>query len=257
MKITVGIITLNEESNIEKCLSSVKDLSDEILIIDSGSTDGTQKISEKFNVRWETIPWEGYVKQKNYIIQKASHSWVLSLDADEALSPELRKEILNIKNSSLSENPPFTGYSMPRCVFYESKWIRHGDWYPDRLTRLFQRDKARFIGGKVHERLELNGPVFKLKGEIEHYSFKDVADHLARCKKYARLWAEDRNEQGKYTSPLSPFLHSAFRWLRSFIFRGGFLDGKLGLRIANFAAYEVFLKYSLLRKFNKVRDLRN
>jgi glycosyltransferase involved in cell wall biosynthesis len=258
MKITLGIITLNEEANLERCLNSVGDLADEILIVDSGSSDGTQQIAKKFKARWEHHPWEGYVKQKNYVLDNASHPWILSLDADEALSPELKNELVKIKESaskiaSYKETKNFSGYSMPRCVCYEGKWIRHGDWYPDRLTRLFLRDNARFVGGKVHERLELKGLVQRLKGDIEHFSFQDAADHLARCQKYARLWAEDRAEKGKACSIWTPYLHAAFRWLRSFIFRRGFLDGKLGLRISNFAAYEVFLKYSLLRKLSKAR----
>ena len=256
MKITVGIITLNEEANLERCLNSVTELADEILIVDSGSRDGTQEIAHKFKARWENHPWQGYVKQKNYVLDKATHPWILSLDADEALSPELKNELIKIKQTaslqdSFNESKAVSGYSMPRCVCYEGKWIRHGDWYPDRLTRFFLRDKARFVGGKVHERLELKGLVHKLNGEIEHYSFRDAADHFARCLKYARLWAEDRAEKGKKCSIFSPFLHAGFRWLRSFIFRRGFLDGKLGLRISNFAAYEVFLKYSLLLKLKK------
>lgn len=250
MKITVGIITLNEESNIERCLRSVEGLADEILVLDSGSTDQTRALAEAFGVRWEVLAWQGYVAQKNRVLSLASHPWVLSLDADEALSPTLRTELLRVKGTA-SERDPVGGYSMPRCVCYEGRWIRHGDWYPDRLVRLFRKDKARFEGGRVHERLELEGSIVELSGELEHYSFRDSADHLERCRHYARLWAEDRWSQGKRCGPLSPYTHALFRWCRGFLLRGGFADGRLGLRIASYSAYEVFLKYTWLRELQQ------
>ncbi|MBM3844886.1 MAG: glycosyltransferase family 2 protein [Verrucomicrobia bacterium] len=249
MKISFCIITLNEEANLSRCLSSCRDLADEILVLDSGSTDGTASIAREHGARFEFQPWPGYVAQKNRVLELATNDWVFSLDADEELSPELRAEILQLKNAG----PPSdtAGFSLPRCVFYEGRWIRHGDWYPDRLVRCFYRRKARFDGGKVHERLLVDGPVREWKGELRHYSFRDAADHLDRCRKYARLWAESQHESGRKASWWSPAGHAGFRWLRSYIFRGGWLDGSLGLRIANFAAYEVWLKYSTLRALNK------
>lgn len=247
MKITFGIITLNEESNLERCLSSIKQVADEILIIDSGSTDGSRKIAEKFNVRWIEIEWPGYVAQKNNMLQRATHTWVFSIDADEALSPELVQEIEALK---ILDGPKedASGYSMPRCVFYDQHWIRHGDWYPDRLIRLFRKDCAKFTGGRVHERLEINGRIRELRGEIEHHSFKNQADHWERCRKYAALWAVDKFEQGKTANLISPILHAAFRWLRGYVFRLGFLNGKRGWQIARLCSKEVFLKYQLLRE---------
>ena len=250
MKITVGVITLNEESNLGRCLESVSGIADEILVVDSGSTDRTQAIAEKHGARWHMIPWEGYVQQKNHVLRLASHPWVLSLDADEALSAELRQEILEIKTAgSISQET--SGFSMPRCVWYEDRWIRHGDWYPDRLTRLFRREHAEFVGGRVHERLSLEGNVHRLRHDLLHYSFVSAEDHLARCQRYARLWAEDRRDQCRRCGPFAPELHAAFRWFRAYLLRGGFLDGRVGLKIANLSAYEVFLKYSLLRKLNR------
>lgn len=250
MRITVGVITLNEESNIERCLRSIEGVADEILVVDSGSTDRTRVLAGAFGVRWESLPWQGYVGQKNQVLSLASHPWVLSLDADEALSPLLRSEILALKLSA-EEDHSVSGYSIPRCVCYEGHWIRRGDWYPDRLVRLFRREKARFTGGRVHERLELEGRSVELKGELEHYSFRDAADHLARCRLYARLWAEDRWGHGKRCGRFSPYSHAFFRWFRGFILRGGIADGKLGLRIANYSAYEVFLKYTWLRELQR------
>jgi hypothetical protein len=137
---------------------------------------------------------------------------------------------------------------MPRCVFYEGRWIRHGDWYPDRLVRLFRKDRARFTGGQVHERLEVQGEVRHLRGDIYHYSFKDAADHRARGEHYARLWAASQRAAGRTAGPLAPYYHAAFRWLRGYLLRAGFLDGPEGWRIAALCARETFLKYQWLRR---------
>ena len=249
MKVSLCVITLNEEENLERCLESAADLVDEIVILDSGSTDGTQGIAEKFGARLETQEWLGFVGQKNRLIDLAQNKWILSLDADEALSPPLREEIKQLKAREIPDT--VSGFSMPRCVFYEGKWIRHGDWYPDRLVRLFRREKGRFEGGKVHERLEVDGGIELLKGDIEHYSFMDAADHRARGGKYAKLWAETAFESGKRASALDPWTHAMFRWIRSFLLRGGFLDGRRGAQIAAISSREVFRKYQLLREMEK------
>ena len=146
-------------------------------MLDSGSQDGTERIAREFGARFEHQDWLGYVGQKNQVLSLASNEWVFSLDADEELSHELREELKSLKRTEITSM--LDGFSFPRCVCYEGKWIRHGDWYPDRLVRLFRRSKARFEGGKVHERLELAGNVQTLSGEIHHYSFKDAADHWA------------------------------------------------------------------------------
>lgn len=249
MKLSFCLITFNEESNLPRCLKSCADLADEIVVLDSGSTDATEQIARQFGARWEHQDWLGYVGQKNRVLSLARHGWVFSLDADEELSTELREEV-----RALKANPPpadVSGYEMPRCVWYEGRWIRHGDWYPDRLVRLFRRDRARFAGGKVHERLEITGPVRRLRSELYHYSFKDAADHWARCQQYARLWAETQFEQGRTAGPWAPWVHAALRWLRGYVLRAGFLDGSQGWRIAGFCAREVALKYRLLREMNR------
>lgn len=246
MKISFCLITLNEESNLPRCLRSCADLADEIVVLDSGSTDGTERIAKEFGARFSHQDWLGYVGQKNKVLSLATHEWVFSIDADEELSPELRAEIRRLKaDERLSDD--FSGYLMPRCVLYEGRWIRHGDWYPDRLVRLFRRRAAHFTGGKVHERLEIRGLLDSLRGELYHHSFKDAADHWARCEKYARLWAETQFEAGQTAGPLAPFTHAAFRWLRGYVLKRGFLDGPQGWRIAAFCAREVALKYRLLR----------
>ena len=245
MKLSLGIITLNEENNLARCLESCQGVVDEIVILDSGSSDGTEAIARRYNALWHVEPWPGFVAQKNRLLQIMNSEWVLCLDADEALSKELKQEIVGLK-TSLTESTA-AGYSMPRVVCYEGRWIRHGDWYPDRLVRLFKRSQGRFAGGKVHERLEITGQIIPLQSELEHYSFTGLQDHWQRCQTYARLWAESARDAGKRAKPWHPHTHALFRFIRGFVLRRGFLDGTLGLRIALLSAAEVYLKYKLLR----------
>ena len=249
MKISFCLITLNEEENLSRCLRSCADLADEIVIVDSGSKDGTARIAAEFGARFVPQDWLGYVGQKNKVLSLAENEWVFSLDADEELSFALRDEIRALKQSTPATD--ISGFSMPRCVLYEGRWIRHGDWYPDRLTRLFRRERVKFAGGRVHERLEISGGVTALRGDLHHYSFRDAADHRARGDQYAKLWAQDKYEAGKIAGALSPILHGAFRWLRGYVLKRGFLDGTQGWRIANISAREVALKYRLLRELNQ------
>ena len=249
MKISLCIITLNEEANLSRCLKSCVDLVDEIVVVDSGSTDGTESIAKSFTARWHQQEWLGYVRQKNHMLGLAKNDWVLSLDADEELSPDLRQEIKRMIQSGPSGD--VSGYSMPRRVRYQERWIRHGDWYPDRLVRLFQRQHGRFEGGKVHERLAIQGQIHMLHGDIYHYSFTGPQDHWNRCKIYARLWAETQYDSGRKTGPAAAVLHAAFRWFRGYVLRRGFLDGKQGWQIAALSAREVHLKYTLLRRMTK------
>ncbi|MGB9601348.1 MAG: glycosyltransferase family 2 protein [Verrucomicrobiia bacterium] len=245
MKISVCIITLNEEKNLSRCLISAKPVADEIIVLDSGSVDKTEIIAKSFGAKFHLKEWQGYVGQKNAAICLASYDWVLSLDADEALSERLVAEIESEKSKVQPE--PLSGFSMPRCVFYEGKWIRHGDWYPDRVVRLFRKSRGKFVGGKVHERLELAGNIGKFYGDILHYSFENEEAHIQKIHKYARLWAESAFESGIKSTSISPYSRAAFRWFRGFILRLGFLDGKQGAKIAKLCALETFLKYKYLK----------
>jgi glycosyltransferase involved in cell wall biosynthesis len=251
MKISFCLITLNEEQNLPRCLQSCAAVADEVVVLDSGSTDATESIARARGARWQRQDWLGYASQKNKALSLATHEWAFSLDADEELSPALRAEIRALKQIEVAGE--VSGFSLPRCVCYGGRWIRHGDWYPDRLPRLFRRSRAKFVGGRVHERLEIAGRILPLRGELYHYSFRDTADHRERCRRYARLWAEDKFEAGKATGPLSPWAHASFRWLRGYLLRGGFLDGAPGWRIAEVCAWEVFMKYQLLREMHRAR----
>ncbi|MBG85436.1 MAG: glycosyl transferase [Verrucomicrobiales bacterium] len=249
MKISFVVITLNEEDNLARCLKSCADLAAEIVILDSGSTDRTEEIAREFGARFEHQDWLGYVGQKNQAVSMAKNDWIFSLDADEALSDGLRNEIQEIIYDGAPQN--INGFSMPRCVQYEERWIRNGDWYPDRVIRLFKKSVSKFAGGKVHERLEVEGGVEEFTHDIHHYSFKDREDHWTRCEKYARLWAESEHERGKKVGVISPYTHAIFRWFRGYILKMGFLDGWQGMRIAYYCAHEVKLKYQLLRQMNR------
>ncbi|MEM6883736.1 MAG: glycosyltransferase family 2 protein [Verrucomicrobiota bacterium] len=245
MKISACIITLNEEENLPRCLESIHDLVDEIVVVDSGSTDRTNYIATDFNARFIRNDWNGYVAQKNFALSKAKFNWVLSLDADEELSPELQSSLKTLKLNGHSEL--VTGYEMSRVVDYQGDLVRFGDWYPDTLVRLFKKDAAEFAGGHVHERLEINGEVQPLAGEIIHHSFKDETDYLQRMDHYSALWAEQKRVDGETAGALAPYTHSIWRFLRSYLIKGGFRGGSLGLKLSKLQAREVFLKYSKLQ----------
>jgi glycosyltransferase involved in cell wall biosynthesis len=249
MKITACIITLNEERDLPRCLKSITPVADEILVIDSGSQDATVEIAGKFGARFVHQDWLGYVGQKNFALDTAAHPWVLSIDADEELSPELANSIARLKsdpNADASDAPD--GYEVSRVVFYRGRWIRHGDWYPDRLVRVFRRDKVRFSGGHVHERLEAPGTHPLIPGDLRHFTYEDAADRAERCARYAKLWAQSAHEQGRTAGPLSAPLHALARFGKGFFLKGGLLDGAIGWDIAMGNAREVWLKYQLLRQ---------
>ena len=172
MKISAVIITFNEEERLEGALKSVQDIASEIIVVDSFSTDGPLKIAKKYNSKIYSREWTHYADQKNYANEKASHPWILSLDADERLSPELKKEIQELK----LEESDAAAFSMPRQVYYLWKWIFHSGWYPDRKIRLFKKDKAFWQGEYVHEKLVVDGKVIKLANPIFHFTYKGIPE---------------------------------------------------------------------------------
>lgn len=255
MKISACIITLNEERNLPGCLQSVAPLVDEILVVDSGSTDATLNIAAKFGARVVHQDWLGYVGQKNFALDHALHDWVLSIDADEEISPELAASIARLKgNAAVRSTDAPNGYEFSRIVFYRGRWIRHGDWYPDRLVRLFRRTEARFSGGRVHEKLELRGEHPILPGHLHHFTYENASDRADRCAKYAALWAQSAHEQRRRAHVWSGPVHALARLGKGFLLKRGFLDGTIGWDIAAGNAREVWLKYHLLRKLNRERE---
>ena len=251
MKISACLITLNEERNLPRCLKSVAPLADEILVIDSGSTDRTREIAREFGARVMEQPWLGYVGQKNFALDQAAQAWVLSIDADEEISSELAAAIARVKADPACDLPAApNGYEVSRLVFYRGRWIRHGDWYPDRLVRLFRREAARFRGGRVHEKLELPGAHPILPGHLHHFTYDHAADRARRRAVYAALWAQSAQEEGRRAAPWSDPVHALARLAKGFILKRGFLDGAVGWDVAWGNAQETALKYRLLRQLN-------
>lgn len=246
------MITLNEEEDLRRCLASCRPVVDEMIVVDSGSSDNTKLVAQDYGASFFYHPWSGYVNQKNYAIQLATNDWILSLDADEELSPMLIKEIKTLKNGEIPNS--VSGFSMPRCVYYEGKFIRHGDWYPDRIVRLFRKSRAKFEGGKVHERIVVDGEIRKLNGDIYHYSYANETEQIEKMYRYARLWAESQYEKNRRVWLISPYLNALFRWFRGYILRLGFLDGRQGAKIALFNARETFLKYRFLIDMQKKQE---
>jgi len=247
MKISAVVITRDEERNIAGALESLAGIAAEIVVVDSGSTDRTAKIAREYTDRVVERAWAGYASQKNFADGLASHPWILSLDADERLSPELRAEILAL----LPTDPDCAAFSMPRRVFYLGKWIRHSGWYPDRKTRLFRKDRARWEGDYVHETLAVGGEVRPLRGDIHHLTYRSIAEHLARINHFSDLGAQKLYAAKKKCRLRHLIVLPASRFLKSYILKGGFLDGFAGLVISVFNGYAIFVRYAKLREIWK------
>jgi glycosyltransferase involved in cell wall biosynthesis len=249
MKISACIITKNEEDNLQRCLESLGDVVDEIVIVDSGSTDRTKFIATDHNARFIPHDWEGYVGQKNFACGKAKYDWILSIDADEELSPGLQDQVRKLKEVDDSDYP--AAFSVSRVVFFENRWVRYGDWYPDLLPRLFHKEKGHFEGGRVHERLVIDGETEILEAELYHHTYQDWEDQKKRVARYAELWARDAGERGKKASALAPFTHAGWRILRSFLLKAGFKGGRFGWKLACAQGRETYLKYKALHAWEK------
>lgn len=247
-KLSAVIITLNEERNIERCLLSLLPIADEIIVLDSNSTDKTEEICHKHNVRFVKRDWEGYAASKNYLNSLASFDYIFSIDADEACSPELQQTILTEKTKGFNDS-----YAVNRLTNYCGKWIRHSSWYPDVKTRIFAKETSRWDGEYVHEELIIENPgsVQLLEGELYHYSYYDEVDHRQRADKYSALTAQKFHAKGKTAGPLKPYLSAMARFFSMFILKKGFLDGKMGFRIARISAASNVFKYKELRRLNR------
>ena len=254
--ITAAIITFNEQDRIAEALASLA-CCDEILVVDSGSTDRTLEIASSRGARVIVHPWEGYSKQKNFAAEQARHDWILSIDADERLSIELADEIVQWKNdphpAPFQEKVPTSprgerlcAFSMPRRAFYLGKWINHSGWYPDRKIRLYNRKHCRWEGA-VHEAMKVDGIVEKLNGDLLHFPFRDWSEQVAKLDKYTQL-AADAARSGSF---LKMIFGPPLSFISRFFFHAGFLDGWRGLAIAYMGARYVFLReFRILRSWN-------
>ena len=248
-KLTLCVITLNEEDRIGDCLRSVP-FADEAIVLDSGSEDRTREIAESLGARVEVHPFEGFVEQKNRAMSRASTDWVLCLDADESLSPELAVEI----REALSRPDLPDGFSMPRRTIYLGRAINHGGWYPDRKTRLVRRDRARWGGVNPHDHMRVDGAVVSLRGDILHRSFRSISDHLRQIDRFTTIAAREKAEAGVRFRLYRLLLHPFGKVLGMFVFRLGFLDGLAGFVVAVLGGYYVFLKYAKLWELTRQRD---
>ncbi len=248
LALSVVIITHNEERNIARCIASVCALSDDIVVVDSGSTDRTVSIAADLGARVSDHPWAGYSGQKNHANSLARHAWILSLDADEALSPELTRSI---------EQAAATGwkgaYRFNRLTNYCGSWVRHGGWYPDTKLRIFPKAGARWQGEHVHETLELDPgmPVTHLAGDLHHWSYHSLADHAERIERYSGLHARQLLADGKRATWIKRRLSPLFKFFQGYVLQLGFLDGAAGWHIARLSARAVHLKYAKLHQLLK------
>ena len=245
-QISAVIITQNEESNIARCLQSLQDVADEIIVVDSGSTDKTEEICKRFGTKFVFQKWLGYGGQKNFANTLVQYDYILSLDADEALSDTLKRSILKVKQNYVAD-----AFYMNRLTNYcGKKWIRHCGWYPDKKIRLWKKGKAEWSLDKVHEHLLLNKNtnIHFLNGDILHYTYYSIVEHIAIANKYTTLIAEGYHERKKQVSILRILFASIWGFLRDYFFRKGFLDGYYGFVICCIASFSTFLKYAKLHQ---------
>jgi glycosyltransferase involved in cell wall biosynthesis len=241
-RLTVITITLNEERNIADCLASVR-WADEILVVDSGSTDRTVELARAFTDNVMVVPWEGYGAARNRAILQANGDWVLWLDADERVTPELATEIQEILRNDPGE---VDGYAIARRAYFLGRWIRHSGWYPGYVVRLFRKGKARFSESRVHEQLQMSGEVATARHDLLHYTDPELQHYLEKFNRYTTLAAEDMLAAGRRFSVLDLLVRPPFQFAKMYLFRRGFLDGLHGFILAVLSSAYVFTKYAKL-----------
>jgi glycosyltransferase involved in cell wall biosynthesis len=239
--LTVTVITRNESDNLADALESVR-WADEIVVVDAQSTDDTVAIARRFTERVLVQPWPGYVAQKNYAAEEARFDWILSLDADERVSPALADEI----RARLASAPGEAGFRVRRASFYLGRWLRSTDWYPDYQLRLYDRRRAHWDGQYVHEAVKADGRVGTLRGELLHYPYRDISHHLQTIDRYTTLAAQQAAERGRRASALDVLVRPMLAFLRNYVLRLGFKDGQAGLVVSLLNSHYVLLKFAKL-----------
>jgi glycosyltransferase involved in cell wall biosynthesis len=245
--LTVVIITKDEERHVAEALASVS-FADERIVVDSGSTDGTVALARAAGARVEVRDWPGYGAQRNHAAALAAHDWILALDADERISRALATEIRQV----LATEPAAAGFRVPRVTRYLGRWIRTTDWYPDWKLRLYDRRHARWDDAAVHESVRTDGAVLRLRGEIEHHAYRDLAHHVATINRYTTLAASAMSAEGRRCGPVRATAHALAAFLRNYLLRRGCLDGTAGLVISTMNAYYVWLKHVKLWEITRV-----
>jgi len=236
-RLSVCLITANEEDRLRPSLESVA-WADEIVVVDAESTDKTVMIAREFTDRVVVRPWPGFAAQKNFALDQATGDWILSLDADERVTPELRARVEDI----LRADGPAAGYAVPRRNIFWGRWVRHGRLYPDRQIRLFRRGRGRFVDVEVHESVRVDGPVERLEAPLLHASYRDLSDCLTRFDRYSTLAAEDWIRRGRRVTIAGIALRPPGRFLSMYVLHRGFLDGWRGFVLAALYAHYVFVR---------------
>lgn len=248
-KLSIVIITFNEEKNIASCLDSIQGIADDIVVVDSFSTDRTEEICKAKGARFIQHRFEGHIQQKNWAITQAQYPHILSLDADEAIDETLKASILEIKN-----NWKHDGYYMNRLTNYCGKWIHHCGWYPDKKLRLWDSRKGKWGGTNPHDKYELEGGdknAGHLKGDILHYSYYSIEGHRQQTEKFTTLAAKDLFNKGERANFLKIYLGPVLKFIKSYVFQLGILDGYYGFVICKISAHYVYLKYFKLQQLYK------
>jgi glycosyltransferase involved in cell wall biosynthesis len=244
-KLTVTVITRDEARHIAGCLASVA-WADERLVVDCGSTDDTVAIARAHGARVIEREWPGYSAQKNFAAEQASHDWILSVDADERVTPVLAQEIQQTIGAATGDGITPAGYRVPRVTFHLGRWIRTTDWYPDYQLRLYDRRRARWVARRVHESVAADGPVATLRHDLEHYAYRDIAHHHQTMDRYTTLAAEEMYAAGRRAGVADLLLHPPAAFLRNYLLRRGIADGLPGLIVSAMNAHYVFLKLAKL-----------
>lgn len=250
LAISVCIITRDEERNIEACLESVA-FADEIVVVDSGSTDRTVEFATEFGARVIQQPFLGHVKQKQFAVERATHDIVLCLDADERVDGRLRAAIEGLLEKAVLDH---SGYEVNRHTFYLGRFIDHGGWFPEWRLRLFDRRRGRWAGVDPHDRVEVDGSTLRLDGELIHFNYRDITHHVAKINSYTSISAREKERAGKRVSVFALLTRPPARFLRMYLLRGGFRDGVRGLIVATLGAFYVFLKYAKAWERQNVKD---
>ncbi|MDB6057461.1 MAG: wcaA [Verrucomicrobiales bacterium] len=239
LPISVCLISGAEAHRIGQSLRSVADWTSEIVVVlNDNVSDGTEKVAESFGAKVFREPWRGFIKQKNSVSEKATQPWILGLDADEVVSNELRAEIIATVKSARC-----AAYEFPRCTFFFDRWIRHGDYYPDRVTRLWRKDCAHWAGIEPHAHLEVRGEIGRLKSDLLHYSNESIDRQIAKIAPYSDDFVRDYLEKNKHVSTIDLVGRPFWRFVRAYILKLGFLDGRPGLYIASLTAFSTLTRY--------------
>ena len=253
LPISVVIVAKNEAHTLPRCLASVRGWVADILVVLNATTDDSEALALSGGARVKHLPWQGYRDTKNAALELASHDWVLSLDADEEVSPALRTDLAAFFAGG--DHTRFDAARFPRKVWFIDRWITHGDWYPDLSLRLFRRSRCRWGGDEfVHEKVACTGPVARLRGDLHHYSFPSLSAHVAKINPFADLFVHQHRARGTQFSAATAIIRPCWRFFRAYVLKLGFLDGYPGFYIAHATAFAAFVRYSRLYEAENRRE---